>query len=555
MSVMPSSSKGAILTSPDQHPKAVEPVTLILTVLLSILGAVIGLHLITTLGITANTSVIGALVAMMVARIPISRQLRKLRSVHRQNLVQTAISGATFAAANSLLVPIAVPYVLGRADLVWPMLLGAAIGLTVDIYVLYRIFDSKLFPARDPWPSGVASAETIIAGDEGGRKALVLGLGGLVGFVGSFLKVAGNALPFSAAGVAFIGNVWALAMFGIGLGARQYGEEWFGVNLDELYIPHGFMVGAGLVALLQAVLLLSRREPGAGRREAEQEAAERNERLGVTVNEVGLRKALTQGYLLFTSGALVVALLGGILGDLGPLGLLGWCLLAGFGALVHQMIVGLAAMHSGWFPAFAVTLIFLVLGLVIGIPTVGLALFTAYVAATGPAFADMGYDLKAGWMLRQGSTPHLLVERAGRKQQVFAGLVGAGVALAVVALTWQSYFSESSIPPVSEVYAATVEAGLGDPGVLTNILIWAVPGAIIQFIGGPRRQMGVLLATGLLILTPYAVWFVLGALAIRLIWIRVKGEEAAMADLYLVGSGVIAGNSLTDVSRVFRGSA
>jgi uncharacterized oligopeptide transporter (OPT) family protein len=435
------------------------------------------------------------------------------------------------------------------------MLLGAAIGLFVDSWVLYRIFDSKLFPARSTWPPGVASAETIVAGDEGGRKAVVLGLGGLLGFVGSFIKIGGAALPFSAAGVALIGNIWALAMFGVGLGVRQYGQEWFDVDLNELYIPHGFMVGAGLVALVQAVILLARRAPEGRATEDEHATAvgvETREAMENSVDERGLRRALTEGYVLFTLGALVVALLGGILGDLSVIQLVGWCLLAGFAALVHELIVGLAAMHSGWFPAFAVTLIFLVLGLVIGIPTVPLALFVAYVAATGPAFADMGYDLKAGWILRQGGTPYRLIEKAGRKQQYIAQLVGFGVALAVVAVTWKSYFEGNQIPPVSKVYADTVAAGLTDTSTLRNILIWAIPGALIQFAGGPERQMGVLLATGLLILTPYATWFVLGALVFRLIWNRVRGPEAS-GELNLIGSGLIAGSSLTDVSKVVKG--
>ncbi|QFG20141.1 OPT/YSL family transporter [Actinomadura sp. WMMB 499] len=555
------SLKGAALRGPESHPRAYEPVVLILTIALSVLGALIGLHLVTTLGISANTSVIGALIAMLVGRVP-ARKLREMRSVHRQNLVQSAISGATFAAANSLLVPIGVPFVLGRPDLVWPMLLGAGIGLFVDSLVLYRVFDSKLFPARSTWPPGVAAAETIVAGDEGGRKAVVLGIGGLVGFLGSFVKIAGNALPVSAAGVALIGNIWALGMFGVGLGVNQYGQEWFDVDLNEMYIPHGFMVGAGLVALIQAVVLLARRQ----QEKAEDERAEREERDGrtavgaqtaeamrPTVDENGLRRALAHGYVLFVFGALVVALTGGILGDLSVIELIGWCLLAGFAALVHQLIVGLAAMHSGWFPAFAVTLIFMVLGLVIGIPTVPLALFVAYISATGPAFADMGYDLKAGWILRQGGTPYRLVERAGRKQQYIAQLVGFAVALAVVAVTWKSYFEGGEIPPVSKVYADTVAGGLTDTSTLTNILIWAVPGALIQFIGGPERQMGVLLATGLLILTPYACWFVLGALAFRIIWARVRGPEAASGELNLIGSGLIAGGSLTDVSRVVKG--
>lgn len=545
-----SAPKGADLTSPEAHPRAVEPVTLVLTVLLSVVGAFIGLHMITTLGVSPNTAVIGALVAMLVGRIPVMH-LRRMRSIHRQNLVQSAISGATFAAANSLLVPIAVPFALGRPELIWPMLLGAAIGLVVDSWVLYRVFDSKLFPARAAWPAGVAAGETLVAGDEGGKKAMVLGIGGLIGFAGSWIKISGAALPLSAAGVALIGNIFALFAFGLGLGVRQYSEEWFGLDLTAEYIPHGVMVGAGLVALAQAVVLMVRKRQNA--KPADAIEVRNPEALHETVDEQGLRRALGEGYVLFVFGAIVVAVLGGVLGELSLVQTVGWVLLAGIGALIHQLIVGLAAMQSGWFPAFAVTLIFLVLGLVIGLPTVPLALFVAYVAATGPAFADMGYDLKAGWMLRQGSTPYHLVEKAGRRQQYIAQLSGFGVALLVVALTWQSYFSGGQIPPVSTVYADTIKAGLTDPSTLVNLLIWAVPGALVQIIGGPGRQMGVMLATGLLILTPYACWFVFAALLARVIWAKVKGKEEAEKDLTLIGSGLIAGSSLSDVSHIFGG--
>ena len=107
------------------------------------------------------------------------------------------------------------------------------------------------------------------------------------------------------------------------------------------------------------------------------------------------------------------------------------------------------------------------------------------------------------------------------------------------------------IPPVSKVYADTVSAGLTDTSTLVNILLWAIPGAIIQWFGGPERQLGVLLATGLLILTPYACWFVFAALLARVIWTRVKGKEKAENDLNLIGSGIIAGSSLSDVGRIF----
>ncbi|HBJ02310.1 MAG TPA: hypothetical protein DDY89_18940, partial [Lysinibacillus sp.] len=94
------------------HPRALEPVTLLMIVLTSVVGAIIGIQLITTLGISANTSIVGAIFAMILGRIPIGK-LIAFKSVHRQNIIQTAISSATFSAASSLMLPIGIPYVLG----------------------------------------------------------------------------------------------------------------------------------------------------------------------------------------------------------------------------------------------------------------------------------------------------------------------------------------------------------------------------------------------------------------------------------------------------------
>ena len=56
-------------------------------------------------------------------------------------------------------------------------------------------------------------------------------------------------------------------------------------------------------------------------------------------------------------------------------------------------------MHSGWFPGFATALIFLLVGMLIGFPPIPLALMVGYTSATGPAFSDMAYDLKSGYIL------------------------------------------------------------------------------------------------------------------------------------------------------------
>ncbi|MEU6658247.1 OPT/YSL family transporter [Streptomyces sp. NPDC046821] len=526
------------------HPRVREPVLFVVLAALSVVGALIGADLVAKLGISANTSVVGALIAMLVGRIPIAG-LRKMRSVHRQNLAQSAISAATFASANALLSSIAVPFVFGRKDLVWPMLAGSFIGLLIDTWVLYRAFGSRLLPADAAWPPGTAAAETIKAGDKGGKRALILGAGTLVGLGGTLLS-----LPLSAAGVAFLGNVWALLMFGVGLGLREFSPTLFHTDLGAGFVPHGVMVGAGVVALGQAIRLIARRRP-AKTSTAQTPDAPADPTTAITVDEATLRRTLIRGYALFTGGAVVLAVVGGLVSDMSPLGLVGWILFAAFAALVHELIVGLAAMQSGWFPSFAVTLIFLVFGLLIGIPSVPLALLVGYVSATGPAFADMGYDLKAGWLLRRDHQPWDPYEREGRREQFRAAIIGFAAALIVVAVLWQSYFRQGLIPPVAKVYADTVKHGLGDPGVLRTMLLWAIPGALIQLIGGPRRQMGVMLATGLLILTPNACFLVLAALAVRVVYRRFRGPRAD-EELNLVGAGLIAGSSLGDSAQIIK---
>jgi len=491
--------------------------------------------------------VIGAVIAMLIGRISFLG-LSKFRSPHRQNIVQSAISSATFAAANGLLAPIAIPYALGKPELVWPMLIGCSIGILIDVFILYRAFGSRFMPASAPWPPGVAAAETIRAGAQGGKRALILLGGAAVGVVGSLLS-----LPMSAAGVALIGNIWALLMFGIGLLLSQYAPVLWNVSLGELYVAHGVMIGAGVVALLQVVWIIagSRTKRAKLEETGRIEAVANDETLQYTIDAPRLGRALGLGYLLFVLGALLIALIGGAMSDLTVWGLIGFVLFAGVAAIVHELIVGLAAMHAGWFPAFAVTLIFLIFGLMLNIPVVPLVMLVAYCSATGPAFADMGYDYKTGWILRRQQRPWKAYELAGRREQLKASIVAIAIAIGVVAVSWQGLFAEGKIPPSSQVFADTIMAGVSDPQIAFTMALWAVPGALIQLLGGSKRQMGVLFATGLLVATPNAGWLVLAALAARVLWTKYRGERGEQ-ELALVGAGIIAADSIMSVGKVIR---
>jgi uncharacterized oligopeptide transporter (OPT) family protein len=514
------------------HPAFFSLGSVLLIAPLCVVGAIIGTQLIVTLGITTNTSLIGALAGMGLARIPLVAFAR-YRSVHMQNLAQSAISASTFGAGNALLLPIGIPFVMGRPDLVLPLFAGVFLAMLVDAYLLYRMFDSEVFPTSGAWPPGVAAAEAIKAGDEGGRKLVVLGSGVVVGVAGAWFKI-----PMSAFGVAFIGNIWALSMFGIGLLTRFYSKFLFDNpafaslipkgDINGAYIPHGFMIGAGLVALVQVVVLMLRDDAGGST-------------VGAAKTTADVRRSMSLGGSAFVVIAVLIALLGGLWSELSLGMVIAFLLYAALAALLHEVIVGLAAMHAGWFPAFAVALITLVIGVLAGFPPVALTLLVGFSAATGPAFADMGYDLKAGYMLRgYGADPAF--EREGRKQQLFAAMFAFVIAAVVVLIAYPGYFANNLVAPADRVFAATIKAG-ASMDVARQLAIWAVPGAILQLLGGPKRQLGVLFATGLLLLVPFAGWAVITGVILRMLWTRFAGV-GQRSTMEVFAAGVIAGDAL-----------
>lgn len=514
------------------HVKAFDPVILVVTMLASCLGAIIGLELITRVGVNQNTSIIGALIAVVLSMIP-GKVFRRFKNVHAQNLVQTSISGASYAAANAMILPIGIPVLMGRPDLLIPVLIGVTLATIVDGFLIYKVFDSPMFAATNPFPSGIATSETILALANRGKRSLLL-------FVGMGAGVAGKALgiPMDLFGVSWFGNVVAMLAFAVGSIVKgSLIPAWTAaVSVDGVvptmitYLPHGAMIGAGLVSLVQAALVLSKK----GKKIQEDTTSER------TVSMNSMRKSLGLGFALYLGIALLLALITGIYSEMSVGKLVVWIVFAAFAAIASELVCGLSAMHSGWFPAMATALIFLMIGIMMGFPHMSLGILVAYTAATGPAFTDMATDLKAGWILRgRGANPEF--EKAGRKQQFIAELVGYGVAFAMVLLMANTYFSQDLFVPTAKTYIATIEAGANFE-IAKWLIIWAIPGAILQILGG-HRQLGILFATGLLIGNTRNGLTVLVALLIRVCALRWKKQKAQDL-LYILGAGCIAGSAL-----------
>ncbi|RLG87821.1 MAG: OPT family oligopeptide transporter, partial [Thermoprotei archaeon] len=332
------------MSSGKAHPKAFEPSVLTMSIGTSLLGAIIGLELITRVGITPNTSIIGALIAIGVGLIPISI-FRGFRDIYRQNLVQTAISAATFTAANVCLLAIGIPWLLGYKELVLPFLIGVIIAAFIDVTTAYWIFDSEAYPASNPWPPGIATAEAIKAAAERGKRALLLLYGGIGGAALRYLGI-----PADVIGITFIANIWAITMFGIGLILRGYSVPLFGVDINKLYVPHGIMIGAGIASVIQIIMIIR------GRRSKKESSPSSSTAPTSTETEVVakptvppelLKKRLLRSLGLFIGGALVTSLATGLYTGLNAGALIGWILFAGGMALLTTLICGLSGMHAG----------------------------------------------------------------------------------------------------------------------------------------------------------------------------------------------------------------
>ncbi len=506
-----------------RHPRALAPSNLILTLVLSAFGAVVGIQVLVTLGITPSTSQIGALAAMTLARIPL-QAFRGFRNVHAQNLAQTSISSATFGAANSLLLPIGIPFLFGLPQMIAPMLVGVSLAMLLDAWLLYRMFGTSAFPATGAWPLGIAAAESIKAGDQGGRQAVVL-LGGLLtGAAGSVLS-----LPMSAFGVALIGSLGAMVAFAMGLLLRGYSTALFHVEIAKLYAPQGMMIGAGIIALIQMARMVIGQSVAPRTSDAVSKGAD------------GLGRSLSLGATGYIAITVALAIATGIYVSMSPGLLVLFVLYAAAAAFVHELIVGIAAMHSGWFPAFAVAMITLLLGILVGFPPEALVVLSGFTAATGPAFADMGYDLKAGYLLR-GEGADVEFEREGRRQQLIAGMLGFVVAIAVVSVSYPLLFRHHQTPPIDAAYVAAIRAGISAEAA-RSLAMWAIPGAVLQLVGGSGKQLGILFATGLLIAAPTAGWLVVAGIVVRLCARRLLGDEGTK-QLQVFAGGVIAGDAV-----------
>ncbi|MCL2619827.1 MAG: OPT/YSL family transporter [Defluviitaleaceae bacterium] len=471
--------------------------TLVLGIGLSILSAAICMQIMGNFGTAPNTSLIGAVLVMIVARIPLMAT-QKFRNTERQNNVLSMASSAGFVAANCGFIAIATVFIMGRSDLIMPSTIAALAGSMISIFIMGKLFDSKIFPARGGWPMGQAVATMLEAGDGGGKKAWQLVQGLVVGAVASFFGI-----PAAGMGVAFIANMFSMGALAIGMILNGYSALFFaGFEIRDSNIAQGMMMGAGVVALVQIILAIFKKNK------------KKDDEIDYSVGDGITKKVLAGGGGIFVLGALVIAFISGIFTDMNLGQSLLWLVFSGFSALLVMILVGTASMHSGWAPAFGVVATCLTLGIFMGFPPVSLAVLVGYIGAIGMPLADTGIGLKAGWLIRgKGENPDH--EKRGRRQQVVLKQIGAVIGAGMAIIFGMILLQNNVTPPMSAFYAAAVETP-ADPAVLGQLALWAIPGALLQVVFG-NKSVGLMIATGLLINNPLFGIMVLASIVLRLI--------------------------------------
>ena len=507
------------------RPSIWEPGVLLLGIALSIVSAAICMQIMGQFGIAPNTSLIGAVLIMIVARIPV-HVAKLFRNLERQNYVLSIASSAGFSAANCGFVAIATVFIMGKSEQIMPVAFGALIGSMISIYTMGRLFDSTIFPAKGAWPTGVAAAKVLEAGDAGGKKSFHLVQGLIVGVVASIFGI-----PAAGVGIAFIANMVSMGALAVGMILRGHSTFFFrGFDIGQSNIAQGIMIGAGVVALVQIFVAISSGMSG------------KKEHVSHTVSDEEAKSSIIGSAALFVIGAIAFALVTGIFSEMGLVQSVMWVAFSGFTAIVVMALVGTAVMHSGWAPAFAVVTICLTIGLLLGFPPVPLAVLTGYIGSVGLPLADTGNGLKTGWLIRGQNTDNEY-EAYGRKQQVIIKQIGAVIGIGMALLFGMTLVNSDVVPPMSIFYAQTV-AEAAHPALLRELVLWVIPGAILQAAFG-NKSVGLMLASGLLINNPIFGITVLAAIVARLIF--------GTKHMEIRGPGLIAGDGLFGfVVNIFR---
>ncbi len=198
----------------------------ILSVILSAANTYLGLFA----GLTVSASIPAAVISMAVLRI------FKKHNILENNIVQTSASaGESLAAGVIFTFPALVLMGYWTEFKYWETVLVALCGGVLGVLFTIPLRSALIVKQKLQFPEGVATAEVLKSGEEGGKAIQFLLWGSLVG---AFIKLAEAGL-----------KLWG----GVAEGATLLGKKaylYFGMNLSPALIAVGYIVGIRVSSLV-----------------------------------------------------------------------------------------------------------------------------------------------------------------------------------------------------------------------------------------------------------------------------------------------------------------
>ncbi len=198
---------------------------IVLSMLLAGANAYLGLKA----GMTVSASIPAAVISMAVLRI------FRRSNILENNIVQTAASaGESLAAGVIFTMPALVLLKVWTGFNYWPTTIIAGLGGMIGVLFTIPLRRALIVESPLRFPEGVATAEVLKIGDQGGAgiKSLVMG-----GVVGALFKVGESGF-----------RLWA----GVVEGARQVGGSlvYVGTNASPALLAVGYIVGINIAVLV-----------------------------------------------------------------------------------------------------------------------------------------------------------------------------------------------------------------------------------------------------------------------------------------------------------------
>lgn len=370
----------------------------------------------------------------------------------------------------------------------WPLLVVALAGTILGVVFVAVLRHHFIEVEQLPYPMGIAAAETVLAGDEGGEKARWLFGSLAVAAVFTAIrdwwqKIPGAFTPPSlwARNIQF--GLWMSPMaVGIGylIGPLFMGTWFLGAVLSYLlFIPLavnsgyitldlataikdsfgiGLIVGSGVGVLLKGIL---------------PQAKEIFSPLITGVGDISLKRA-----------PLLLALIALALSTLGGLGFTA-TIITVLGVWVTTAMAATLAGQTGIDPMEVFGILVLLAVKAVSAPAPQAAFFVAAVVAIACGLAgDILQDFKAGYILKTMPQAQIYAELIG-------GVVGAVVSVVVIFILHRAY---GAMGPGTELVApqayavSTMVSGLPNP---PAFIVGLILGIVLYFIGIPGMTIGI----------------------------------------------------------------